>query len=460
MPRVDFRRTLRIVLGGARLTRRGLTFVVLGVVAGLAAFAMGMPILLYVGSFAIALPAVALVFVRTRESTLNVSRRFSYPVVEAGNTTAVTLRVDNLSKRATTPVRWRDSLPWRPWVTDSGWLPRLTAKSRVGTDRSAAQLSYSLTPTSRGVFEIGALVVEATDPFELAWGAWSVGSVSSLVVTPRVAQLATTALIAQTGDGEARVVQRRSAGDDDDAMTREYRRGDAMRRVHWKASARHGSLMVRQEEQHSYPEARIIVDTRLEGYPDAGRASAVRAGGSTRGNAGETQTQSARFEWVVTMLASAAVQLRREGFLVQIIETGQSQLTDAATLHRRSSAEQELLTRLAAFAPIEAPADWWGASSSRSFARGPVVALVANPEPTTVDFLLSQTTSNSLAVVFVVGSSSSFGDRERPGSAKRPPFADELRASGWKVISVQSFDDVSDAWNLFVAESKVTRDRN
>ena len=456
MPRADLRRSIRIVLGGARLTRRGLAFIVVGVIAVIAGYAVSMPILLYVGSFSVALPAVAVFFVRTRESKVSVSRRFSYPVVEAGSTTAVTLHVDNRSRRPTTPVRWRDALPWRPWVTESGVLPRLTVKTVGGSDRSAAQLSYSLTPTHRGVFEIGPLVVEATDPCDLAWGSWNIGSVTSLVVTPRVAQLATTGLIAQSGDGEARVVQRRSAGDDDDAMTREYRRGDAMRRVHWKASARHGSLMVRQEERHSYPEARIIVDSRVEGYPDASRSSMLHAAGGDS----TSPSHSARFEWVVTMLASAVVQLRREGFLVQIIETGQSQLTDAATVHRRSSAEQELLTRLAAFTPIETAADWWAEPSTRLFARGPVIALVANPEPETVDFLVSQATSNVLAVAFVVESTSGFGDRERSGSGKRPPLAEELRSAGWTVIAVQSFDDVSEVWNLFVTESRLARERN
>ena len=109
MPRAEFRRSIRIVLGGARLTRRGITFLALGVGVGIAGFALGIPILLYVSSFALALPIVAVIFVRTRESTLSVSRRFSFPVVEAGNTTAVTLRVDNESKRATAPVRWRDA---------------------------------------------------------------------------------------------------------------------------------------------------------------------------------------------------------------------------------------------------------------------------------------------------------------------------------------------------------------
>ena len=49
-------------------------------------------------------------------------------------------------------------------------------------------------------------------------------------------------------------------------MTREYRHGDPMRRVHWAATARHGQLMVRQEESVTTPEATIVLDSRLSAY--------------------------------------------------------------------------------------------------------------------------------------------------------------------------------------------------
>ncbi|MGV8877191.1 MAG: DUF58 domain-containing protein [Rhodoglobus sp.] len=450
-------RTVRRVVGGARLTRRGITFGIVGVAALITSYSAGMPILLYVGCLCLALPLLGVVWVRSGQSTLAISRRFSFPVVAAGSTTAVTLRVDNLSTRATSSVAWRDGIPWRPWVTESGVLPRLSAATRLTNARSAAQLSYLLTPTRRGIFEIGPLGVHSTDPFDLAWGAWKVGSVTTLVVTPAVLSLTPTALSAQAGDGHARVVQRRSAGDDDDAMTREYRRGDAMRRVHWKASARHGSLMVRQEEQHSYPEARIIVDTRLAGYPDASRASTAR---SADGSA-SIPAHSARFEWVVAMLASAAVQLRREGFLVTVVETAPSQLTDAATLHRRSSSEQEFLTRLAVFAPLETAATAAVAPGGSHMTGGPVIAIVADPEPDTISFLCRQPTANSLAVIFVVEATSGLANpqRDRFAAADRPPLAEELQAAGWKVIRVLCFDDVADAWNRFVAETRVLRER-
>ncbi|MEJ1229582.1 MAG: DUF58 domain-containing protein [Galbitalea sp.] len=85
-------------------------------------------------------------------------------------------------------------------------------------------------------------------------------------------------------------------------MTREYRTGDALRRVHWRASARHGELMVRQEEQRSYPEARIILDTRTDGYGGTISSFEFHDSGFTW------------FEWAITMVASIGVHLHPLGF--------------------------------------------------------------------------------------------------------------------------------------------------
>ena len=456
MPRLRPLRNLYVALRVVRLTRRGRTFAALGILAILGGYALSMPILLYAGCFALALPLMAAVFVRSRDSALSVTRRFAFPVVEAGTTSRVTLRVDNNARTALRGVHWADGLPWHPWGTASGWLPPLSARLGGLAQRNAAQLTYSLTPQDRGIFEIGPLALQSGDPLSLALGSWSVGGVTELTVTPRVVALSQSALLAQAGDGEARVLQRRSAGDDDDAMTREYRRGDAMRRVHWRASARHGSLMVRQEEQHSYPEARIIVDTRLAGYPDASRLDSSRLPTGVVAAA----ARSPRFEWAVSMLASASVQLKREGFLVEIIETGPSQLAEASIVHRRAADEQEFLTRLATFGPVDSAPGWWGEPVPSTSAGGSVVALVAHPEAETVSYLRRQALPGVFAVAFVVESSSSFGDFTRTGDPSRPSVGEELRADGWIVISVQAFDDVGDAWKLFVAESRTHRDNN
>ena len=74
-----------------------------------------------------------------------------------------------------------------------------------------------------------------------------------------------TGLAGARGNDGVTATRIRANPSDDDVMTREYRHGDPMRRVHWAATARHGELMVRQEESVTTPEATIILDQRSGG---------------------------------------------------------------------------------------------------------------------------------------------------------------------------------------------------
>src|SRR5690606_27216812 len=113
-----------------------------------------------------------------------------------------------------------------------------------------------------------------------------------LVVVPDVVPLPLGGPALAEGDGAAQFAHRRALGAEDDLSTREYRPGDAMRRVHWRASARHGELMVRQEEQRSHPDVRLALDTLREGYPDAA---------PDPGGPGRPAVASEAFEWTVRM---------------------------------------------------------------------------------------------------------------------------------------------------------------
>jgi len=79
--------------------------------------------------------------------------------------------------------------------------------------------------------------------------------------------------------------------------------------VHWRASAHHGDLMVRQEEQRSHSEASILLDTRRSGYRDANSLHPLAA------------AESDRFEWAVGFAASLVVHLQHSGFLVHMHES-------------------------------------------------------------------------------------------------------------------------------------------
>ena len=97
-----------------------------------------------------------------------------------------------------------------------------------------------------------------------------------------------------------------------------------MRRVHWPATARHGSLMVRQEESVTTPEATIILDQRLSSYPHGmfghGTMSSAGASGSGEGDGNELLTCDA-FEWAVTAVMSIGAHLSERNYSLRFLDT-------------------------------------------------------------------------------------------------------------------------------------------
>jgi uncharacterized protein (DUF58 family) len=118
-------------------------------------------------------------------------------------------------------------------------------------------------------------------------------------VIPQVVPLPAVRLAGEyagTGESRARSV---AVHGEDDAATREYRRGDDLRRVHWRSTARTGELMVRREEQPWESRATVVLDTRVYAH---------RGDGPT-----------ASFEWAVSAAASIAVHLRQAGYKLRLV---------------------------------------------------------------------------------------------------------------------------------------------
>ena len=79
-----------------------------------------------------------------------------------------------------------------------------------------------------------------------------------------------------TGSGDNRP-RAFAAGSAEDVTVREYRRGDDLRRVHWRSSARAGELMVRREEQPWQSRATLFLDNRRARPPRPGLASSLES---------------------------------------------------------------------------------------------------------------------------------------------------------------------------------------
>lgn len=439
-------------IGRVRLTLRGLVFVVVAAVAFIAAYALSFRQLLYVAIALACLPLIALVLVRARRPKLSVTRNFAPHVVEAGRAATVSLLVSNLGGSPTLRATWWDQVPWVESGSSVGELPALQPRGiRFSRRGNTATLEYELRPPRRGVFPIGPFVVQLGDAFGFVTTTYSVGTAQDVVVTPEVTVLAETGLSVSAGDGESRLVQRRSAGDDDDSMTREYRTGDAMRRVHWRASARHGELMVRQEEQRSFPEARVLFDTRGIGYDDIS------------GDERTERLDSDSFEWAVRMLASVAVHLRRYGFLVTVEETGPPQL-DRDRSQGRNRHDEEFLTELAELRltiSSRSALDMSGSTEKGRGSNGPIIAIVGNPDSQTVEWMLRQRRPGDVAVAFMVRPASTHDTLDRRAGAResgtRPGTDDRLSNAGWLVVHVRSDDDHAAAWEAVVFQTGRSR---
>lgn len=401
-----------------RLTRRGWALLAAGLSSCVASYALGRQELVYLGSFLVLLPLVALASVRVRPLRLSVQRSFSPAVVSVGYSAMVDLRIENRSRSATTEARWRDVRPWHPDANEPASLPGLPSHSANPARRGAhALIRYELTPSTRGSFDIGPMILDFSDPFGLADGSVTAGSSDLLTVIPAVVPLAENIVSLSTDGGPTRTVQRRALGGDDDLMTRQYRRGDALRRVHWRATARAGELMVRQEEQRSHAEARILLDTRRANYRDVQASDTFGA------------PLSEAFECAVRFTASLGIHLARGGHLVRVIETARAQL--GSPEHPEEFLESLASVRLTAEPPQEL--SLLGGVQRPDRAQGAIFAVLSEADNQIIERLSAQRRAFGVAAVFLI-------------APRQDAVAQALREAGWTCVIVRPGDPIERAW--------------
>jgi uncharacterized protein (DUF58 family) len=408
------------------LTRRGQLYLGACVALFIVAYSAGNNEFLLAASLLTVLLGAGIFFVRMRRLRLAAVRSFSPAIVAAGGTTTVTIDVRNLAAQRTAAAQWRDRLPWDPWESDHGDLRALApAGVRFATKEpgkgNTATLRYAIKPPRRGVFEIGPMLATFGDPFGLVRGEAALAGTQQLVVTPEIVDLHDAGLGFAAGEGNVRLAQRSMGGNDDDLMTREYRRGDALRRVHWRASARHGELMVRQEEQRSRPEIRLIVDTRKSGYSDA----------STQ-HWRNLEPTSETFEWVVRMVASLGVHLHRSGYFVHVVETAPAQIAAFGDASQWNGQDDAFLASLASIELVDGGGrDRIGPNEQPS--SGALFAVIAEPDPAALEWILRQRRPSERAVAFV------------PVWSARAH--DALVNAGWQCVVFTPGDDLVDVWS-------------
>ncbi|MCX4544084.1 DUF58 domain-containing protein [Streptomyces sp. NBC_01565] len=287
---------LRSSLSG--LTTRGRSFVAAGIAAAVCAYVLGQEELLRVGLLLAALPLICVLALHRTRHRVTGSRRLTPMRVSAGGEARVQLRMDNTSRVPTGLLMLQDRVPYVLGPRPRFVLDRVEPGGR-------REVSYRVRSDLRGRYPLGPLQLRLSDPFGLVELTRSFSTYDTLTVIPRTEELAPVRLAGESsgyGDGSRRSL---ALAGDDDVIPRGYRRGDDLRRVHWRSTARYGELMVRREEQPQRSRATVLLDTRRLAFEGAGPDSA--------------------FEWAVSGAASTLTHLLEQGFSVRLLtDTGDS----------------------------------------------------------------------------------------------------------------------------------------
>lgn len=402
---------LRRAASSVVLTRRGVGFLITGVISFVAAPVMSLPALLYVTGLLLALVLFSAIFVFAGHSRVRIERSFTPQIVPPGQMSHATLRITNLSVLPCLEARWSDDLPHGISGDASGILPALGGSH--GTD-SRVSFTYALQGLRRGRHPIGPLRVNVLDPFGLVFRRHKFGSPEMLTVLPRRYELRPIAPRGTSEDGATRPAPQHVGLGEDDVIARTYLPGDAMKRLHWKATAHRGELMVRQEEQQLTPRAAVVLDCEPISQ------------GTAKDRQGEWEYSSV-FEWCVAATSSITSHLVKAGYVVvlqsngtgieRFIADGQDTLEDA-------------MVDLAVIEPEEHDND-------RHVAPERAVFMVLGRVSVERAHHWAHLMSTSRAVMALVAANT---------SAEARGVLEDAR---WRLVTYHPNDDISDLWTEF-----------
>ncbi len=403
---------------GPRLTQRGAAFVTSGVILLAAGVLLGQPDLTRIGVLLLALIAMVLTLAAVRPTAFQVQRSVAPGRISVDELARVRVTLSNESARSTAFALAEETLD--PVLGDR---PRFVLPATP--PRSALDVDYFVRPHQRGRYELGPLLLSVRDPFGLTSIARPTEGAGTVLVAPKAHPLASERVLGRGIGAEGSVPHQVALHGEDDQSIREFREGDDLRRIHWPATARTGSIMVRQEDRPARRRAMLLLDSR-------------RTVGLRGPEAREGRTSSG-LEWSVTMAASIAAHVADLGYAVHLLTPDPRSELGV----RLDDDRESMLDTLAEIAL--SPDDGWGpllhAAHGMAKGGGLLVVLTAGLAEEDARALATLRQPGSTALAFVV--------QEVIGHPART-VADTtvavLGAAGWRAATVHPQDGPARCW--------------
>lgn len=236
------------------LTRAGLAAIVVGAVLLVAGLLLRWPSFVLIGIGLLATTLIGLGWI-LRPSQLTIDRAIQPPRVPKGSPAIAVLTFANRSRR-TVGVTVANQ-PFGEALVRTV-IPRVRRGER-------GMRTYRLPTRKRGIFDVGPVEVTRQDPFELFRTSRRFGAVERIWVYPRIVGLRTLPT------GQMRHMEGPSSdtspqGNITFHRLRDYVVGDDLRLVHWRSSARTGTLVVKHNVDTSQPYTVVVLDLRPSGY--------------------------------------------------------------------------------------------------------------------------------------------------------------------------------------------------
>jgi uncharacterized protein (DUF58 family) len=412
-------------LGRWPFTLRGTSALVVAAACFIVSSVFGLIELQYFAVLLVALVGIALASLFVARRVDAVTRSFDPEVATVANGAHVTVQVAVRTALPTAPGRWRETIPAGIEAAASGAFPALGTGLRGGAH--TVTVAYDLRAVRRGIHLLGPLRITATDPFALARRVSAAGTATRIVVAPAVIELAALATVAGDAGGTLHATSARLGEGADNLTPRRYVPGDSMRRIHWRATAHRDTLMVRQEEQESTPEASVVLDRNALRWAPA----AARSPGA-----------DPAFEAAVTACVSTVVQFVREGFSVEVLDSDGTPLWDRIDGGDLTRADV-MVTQFAALTAVPRPADDIGglARAFGSIGIGPVVFVTGMLDDGAAESLDAVASYSALPVLLA--------------AATTEEMLDGVEARGWRVADIHPGADLKTAWAAIAERGSV-----
>ena len=261
------------------ITRHGWT----AIVAAGASFAIGRVfglIELYVVGVGVVIAVlVAVISVQRRLPPLSVKRIVSPSMVSVGEPARVDIQLANLGRQASPYLQL-----WEP-VGNNGGAPMQLAKLGPGQAASAA---YRVPTARRGLIRTGPLRALRRDVLGLTQRTTTLAGTEEVLIVPHTVGLPFPSVGSSGRLGQHLRMKSWGQTGTEFHSLREYQRGDDIRRINWKASARATSLIVRETALEGIRRCTVVLDMSASEYVGSSFEQAVVAAASVTASSAHT----------------------------------------------------------------------------------------------------------------------------------------------------------------------------